>query len=145
MNTTASPNDMTVALARLVKIKIAARISIGFVWLWEGLVPKMLLPSQLQFDMVRRSGLWIGSPEATLWWLGLAIFLYGILIVSGLWEKMVALVSVLAVLFLMILVIGTNPAALADPYGGLAKDACLIVNAALICLWPPHPSTKNTL
>lgn len=143
MNATAYSTDMAGALARLGKIKTAARISIGFVWLWEGLVPKMLLPSQLQFDMVRHSGLWIGSPEATLWWLGLAIFLYGILIVSGLWEKWVALVSTLAVLFLMILVIGTNPAALADPYGGLAKDACLIVNAALICLWPSHTSAKH--
>jgi len=130
------------ALSRLARIKTAARISVGFVWLWEGLVPKMLWPSQLQFDMVRRCGWWIGSPEATLWWLGLAIFLYGVLIVSGLWEKAVALASVLAVLVLMVLVIGTNPAALIDPFGGLAKDACLMVNAALIWFWPRVPSTR---
>ena len=130
------------ALVRLAKIKTAARISVGFVWLWEGLVPKMLWPSQIQFEMVRRSGWWIGSPEATLWWLGLAIFLYGILIVSGLWEKCVALVSVLAVLVLMVLVTSTNPDALMDPFGGLAKDACLMVNAALIWFWPQVPSTQ---
>lgn len=130
------------ALVRLAKIKTAARISVGFVWLWEGLVPKMLWPSQIQFDMVRNSGWWIGSPEATLWWLGLAIFLYGILIVSGLWEKCVALVSVLAVLVLMVLVTSTNPDALMDPFGGLAKDACLMVNAALIWFWPQVPSTQ---
>ena len=123
-------------LQRLAKIKTAARLSIGFVWVWEGLMPKMLYPSQTQFDMVRQSGWWWGSPEQTVWWLGLAMVLAGLAIMSGIKERLAALVSTLAVLVLMVLVIGTNHAALHDPFGALAKDACLFVCAALVWFFP---------
>jgi uncharacterized membrane protein YphA (DoxX/SURF4 family) len=124
------------ALQTLSRIKTAARLSLGFVWVWEGLVPKILFPSQAQSEMVRQSGWWIGSPEQTLFWLGAAMILAGLAIMSGLWEKLAAAVATIAVLILMVLVIGTNPAALHDPYGGLAKDACLFVCAALVWWWP---------
>lgn len=120
----------------LHRIKTAARLSIGLVWVWEGLMPKMLFPNATQFEMVRRSGCWLGTPEDTLWWLGAAMVVAGLAIMSGIWERAAALVSTLAVLVLMVLVIGTNPEALHDPFGGLVKDACLFTCAALVWWWP---------
>ena len=120
----------------LVRVKTAARLSLGFVWLWEGLVPKVLHPSALQIEMVRRSGWWAGSPEETLYWLGIAMIPAGLAIMSGIRERLAVLVATLSVLVLMVLVVGTNPAALHDPFGGLAKDACLFVCAALVWFWP---------
>lgn len=120
----------------LARIKTAARLSLGFVWIWEGLMPKILFPSAVQLEMVRHSGWWLGSPEGTLFWLGVVMVGAGLGIVSGLWEKLAVAVATLSVLVLMVLVIGTNPAALYDPYGGLAKDACLFVCAALVWWWP---------
>jgi len=117
-------------------LKTAARISIGFVWLWEGLVPKLLFPSQLQVEMIQRSGWWWGSPEQTVFWLGIAMIAAGLGIMSGIWERLGVLVATIAVLILMVLVIGTNPASLYDPFGGLAKDACLFVCAAVVWFWP---------
>ena len=127
---------------RLQWLKTAARWSVGFVWVWEGLVPKVLYPPQLEFDMVRRSGLWWGSPEQTVWWLGVAMIIAGLVIMSGIKERLAVLVSTVSVLALMGLVIGTNPAALRDPVGGLAKDACLFACAALVWCFPrlEHPS-----
>lgn len=136
MITTATENNETTALKRLAKIKTAARLALGFVWVWEGLLPKMLWPSQLQCDMVLRSGWWVGSPEATVWWLGLAMVAAGLAIMSGLAERLAVGVATIAVLVLMVLVIGTYPAALCDPFGGLAKDACLFVCAGLVWFWP---------
>lgn len=120
----------------LHRIKTAARFAIGLVWLYEGLVPKIFFPDALQHDMVARSGLWIGSPEDTLFWLGVLIALGGALILSGWRERLLALLSTVAVLALMGCVIATHPAALHDPFGGLIKDACLFVCAALIWWWP---------
>jgi DoxX-like family len=121
----------------LNRLKTAARVSIGLVWIYEGLVPKIFFPDALQHDMVARSGLWLGSPEATLFWLGMAIAFGGLVIISGWKERLMALLSTLAVLVLMVCVIGTHPAALYDPFGGLIKDTCLFVCAAIIWWWPP--------
>jgi uncharacterized membrane protein YphA (DoxX/SURF4 family) len=123
----------------LSRIKTAARLSLGLVWLWEGLVPKVLFPSPLQIDMVRTSGWWWGSPEQTLCWLGWAMVPAGLAIMSGICERAAALVASLSVLVLMGLVIGSNPAALHDPFGGLVKDACLFTCAALVWWWPARP------
>jgi uncharacterized membrane protein YphA (DoxX/SURF4 family) len=125
----------------LRRIKTAARLSLGFVWVWEGLMPKMLFPSPAQFEMVRRSGWWIGSPEHTLFWLGAAMIIAGLAIMSGLREKLAVAVATVSVLVLMVLVIATNPDALHDPFGGLAKDACLFVCAALVWWWPEKRRT----
>jgi uncharacterized membrane protein YphA (DoxX/SURF4 family) len=121
----------------LNRLKTAARVSIGLVWIYEGLVPKIFFPDALQHDMVARSGLWLGPPEATLFWLGMAIAFGGLVIISGWKERLMALLSTLAVLVLMVCVIGTHPAALYDPFGGLIKDTCLFVCAAIIWWWPP--------
>ncbi len=120
----------------LHRVKTLSRSAIGLVWLYEGLVPKIFFPDALQHAMVARSGLWIGSPENTLFWLGIFIALGGVLILSGWQERLLALLSTVAVLVLMVCVIATHPAALHDPFGGLIKDACLFVCAALIWWWP---------
>ena len=127
----------TPAQWRVLKhVKTAARLSIGLVWVWEGLMPKILHPNAAQFEMVRRSGWWWGSPEETLWWLGAAMVVAGLAIMSGIWERAAALISTLAVLVLMVLVIGNHPEALHDPFGGLVKDGCLFTCAALVWWWP---------
>lgn len=120
----------------LNRLKIAARWSLGLVWIYEGLVPKILYPDVLQHAMVARSGLWIGSPEATLFWLGIAIVIGGLAILSGWRERFLAVLSTGIVLVLMVCVIASHPAALYDPFGGLIKDTCLFVCAAIIWWWP---------
>ncbi len=127
----------------LRRIKTAARVSIGLVWVWEGLVPKMLYPDSTQYEMVHRSGWWWGSPQQTLWWLGAAMVVAGLAIMSGIWERAAALISTLAVLVLMVLVIGNHPEALRDPFGGLVKDACLFTCAALVWWWPRTKAAKT--
>jgi uncharacterized membrane protein YphA (DoxX/SURF4 family) len=126
----------------LTRVKTAARLSLGLVWLWEGLLPKVLYPSGLQIEMVRASGWWWGSPEQTLYWLGWAMVLAGLAVMSGIWERAAALVASVSVLVLMVLVIATNPAAIHDPFGGLVKDACLFTCAALVWWWPREANRK---
>ncbi len=111
--TTASLSERDWKILR--RIKTAARLSLGFVWVWEGLMPKILFPSPAQFEMVRRSGWWIGSPEQTLFWLSAAMILAGLAIMSGFWEKLAVAAATISVLVLMVLVITTNPEALHDP------------------------------
>lgn len=125
----------------LHRLKLAARFSVGFVWMWEGLVPKLLFPSPLQIDMVARSGWWIVSPASTLQWLGAAMIVAGLILMSGWQERLAQLVATLSVLILMVLVIGTHPASLNDPFGGLAKDACLFTCSAVV--WFLSPCSRD--
>lgn len=121
-----------IPLHHLHILKLAARISVGFVWLWEGLVPKVLFPDQRQFDMVRSSGWWWGSPEITLHWLGIAQIIAGLIVMFGWKEKLGQVVATVSVIVMMFLVIGNHPAAVHDPFGGLAKDACLFTCSAVV-------------
>jgi uncharacterized membrane protein YphA (DoxX/SURF4 family) len=125
----------------LRRLKIAARLGLGFVWVWEGLVPKILNQTPAEVEMVRHSGLWWVSPEITLQWLGAAMILAGLIVMSGIKERLAVLVATAAVLILMVLVIRNEPASVVDPYGGLAKDACLFVCAAVV--WWLAPLTNG--
>ncbi len=122
----------TLTLHELHYIKLAARFSVGFVWLYEGLVPKILHPSTNQIEMIRTSGWWWGAPEMTMFWLGVAMVVAGIILVSGWLEKLAQVVATASVLVLMVLVIRNYPPALYDPFGGLAKDACLFTCSAMV-------------
>jgi uncharacterized membrane protein YphA (DoxX/SURF4 family) len=124
----------TIPLHHLHYLKLAARFSVGFVWLWEGLVPKVLFPDQRQFDMVLNSGWWWGSPQATLHLLGIAQIIAGLILMSGWLEKLGQVVATVSVIVMMFLVIGNHPAAVHDPFGGLAKDACLFTCSAVVFL-----------
>ena len=124
--------NTTISLTRLHMLKTAARCSVGFVWIYEGLVPKILHVSDRQVCMVQSSGWWWESPETTLHVLGVAMIIAGLVIMSGWLERLAQVVATLSVLVLMVLVISNYPPALYDPFGGLAKDACLFTCSALV-------------
>ncbi len=125
-------------------LKVAARCAVAFVWLYEGLVPKILFPSAMQVDMVRHSGWWWGSPEVTVQWLGIAMVVAALILMSGWLEKLAQLVATVSVLVLMVLVIRNHPEALHDPFGGLAKDACLFTCSAVVWLLSGRTGGQNS-
>jgi hypothetical protein len=51
---------------------------------------------------------------------------------SGWLEKLGQVVATVSVIVMMCLVIGNHPAAVHDPFGGLAKDACLFTCSAVV-------------
>ncbi|MDB6139859.1 MAG: hypothetical protein JWO94_2931 [Verrucomicrobiaceae bacterium] len=134
-------NTTGVTNVQLHRLKVAARCAVGFVWLYEGLVPKILHVSDHQIEMVQSSGWWWGSPTTTLNWLGIAMMIAGLVLMIGWWEKLAQVVATAAVLVLMVLVIRNFPPALYDPFGGLAKDACLFTCSAVVWLLSGKTST----
>ena len=125
-------NTIDVSIVALYRLKVAARFAVGFVWIYEGLVPKILHTSVEQICMVQRSGWWWGSPLLTLQVLGAAMIIAGIILMSGWLERRAQEVATCAVLVLMVLVARNYPPALYDPFGGLAKDACLFTCSAVV-------------
>lgn len=126
---------------KLWLIKTIARWALGLVWLYEGLVPKILFLRADEIDLVQRSGLVWRSPVWTLLILGIAQMLVGLWLLAGLAERVAIFVSTGWMLVLIVLVAGGNPGMLTDPYGALIKDLCLL--ACAMTVWQLSPETRS--
>lgn len=111
MNMTTENATLADHVPLLHSLKVVARLAVGFVWFWEGLVPKILRVTPVEIEMVTRSGFWLGSPEATLCGIGVAMILAGIILMSGVLERPAQVVATTSVLVLMVLVVRNSPGA----------------------------------
>ncbi len=116
----------------LWNLKVVCRWSLGLVWIWEGLVPKMILTTEAQRRLVERSGLYWPDPDGWLVMLGGGMIVAGAVLCTGWRERGAVLTASLAMTVLIFLVVGNNPASLGDLHGGIAKDACLYAVAWVV-------------
>jgi hypothetical protein len=112
--------------------KVVARTALGLVWVVEGVIPKILVVRPEEIALVERSSLYWPTPQATLAALGVAEAITGGWILSGKAERVLALVAGTASAAIAGLVGSLEPAALADPYGGLVKNLGLLACAAAV-------------
>ena len=125
----------------LERIKTISRVALGLVWLYEGLVPKLLFLRADELDLVKRSGIFWRTPEWTLQVLGIAQIAFGIWLITAWAERFAVALATIWMVVLIVLVACANPAMLTDPYGALVKDFCLI--ACAITVWTLAPLTKS--
>ncbi len=123
--------------ARARAVRIACRLSLGLVWLYEGLVPKVLFIRPDQIELVERSGLYFGQPERFLQLLGIAQAAFALWLLAGYAERLAVAIATAGMAILIVLVAGNNPGMLTDPYGALIKDLCLIACAYAVWLLQP--------
>ena len=123
------------------QLRLVCRWALGLVWIWEGLVPKILWPTDAQRELVVRSGLYWPDPDTYLNMLGIAMIIAGIIICSGWLERLAVLVATLSLGILIVLVVGFRPEALSDMHGGIAKDACLVACAWVV--WKLSPGVHQ--
>jgi len=118
---------------RLHIIKVISRAALGLVWLYEGLVPKILFLRADEIGLVQASQLVWRTPRLTLQILGVAQIVVGLWLIIGIAERAAVFIATLWMLILIVLVASGNPSMLIDPYGALVKDFCLI--ACAITVW----------
>lgn len=118
-------------------VVLISRLSLGLVWFYEGLVPKLLFVRPDQTDLVRRSGIYFGTPEFFLQLLGAAQVTFAIWLLSGFAERLAVAIATLGMWILIVLVAMAKPGMLTDPYGALIKDLCL--TACAYTVWALSP------
>ena len=123
------------------RVRIACRIALGLVWLYEGLVPKLLVIRADQLDLVQRSGLYFGTPESFLKLLGIVQVAFALWLLGGYAERLAVAIATIGMAILIVLVAGNNPWMLTDPYGALVKDLCLI--ACAYAVWVLSPAAAH--
>ena len=125
------------------QVRIICRVALGLVWLYEGLVPKLLFVRPDQIDLVERSGLYFATPELFLQLLGAAQVVCGLWLLAGFAERLAVFTATTGMVILIVLVARVNPAMLTDPYGALIKDLCLIACAFTVWTLSPGPGFKR--
>ena len=126
-----------ISTSTLDRVRIVSRTALGLVWLYEGVVPKLLFPRPEQTELVRNSGLSFGAAELTLQVMGVAQALVGLWLLSGIAERIAAAFATAWMCVLIVLVARGIPAMLTDPFGALAKDLCLIACAYTVWVLSP--------
>jgi uncharacterized membrane protein YphA (DoxX/SURF4 family) len=133
--------ELTIAERESGRIQLARLISrwaLGLVWVYEGLVPKILFQHAHpeQTALVAQSAFCLGSPATTLHVLGWAQVALGVTLLSGWRDRVVAAIATGWMGALIVLVGTGRPGMWSDPFGALAKDLCLIACAAVLWLLP---------
>ncbi len=110
-------------------VPLVLRLGLGFMWLFEGLVPKWIVPSPAEIEMVARTALVPYHIPLFLRFLGGAEAMLGLFILTGLWVRGLAVFQV-GLLTAFTAIIGwTSPASLWDPLGTLSMNLGLMGGA----------------
>lgn len=126
----------------LYQLKVVCRWSLGLVWIWEGIVPKILMPTPMQTRVVEKSGLYWPDPATWLVVLGIGMILMGLVLCIGWLERLAVLLATVAMTILIVLVVGNNfHDSVGDMHGGIAKDLCLYACAWVV--WKLAPLAPN--
>jgi uncharacterized membrane protein YphA (DoxX/SURF4 family)/demethoxyubiquinone hydroxylase (CLK1/Coq7/Cat5 family) len=122
----ADAGDRKGRLAPVWAVPLILRVGLGVMWLYEGLVPKWLWPSQAEVEIVARTGLIPVHIPLFLGLLGLVEAALGLTVLAGLWTRGMAVLQV-GLLGVFTAIVGwTSPAYLADPLGTLSKNLALV-------------------
>jgi uncharacterized membrane protein YphA (DoxX/SURF4 family) len=116
----------------LLTLKRVARFCLGFIWIYLGLVPKLLFQVPMEREIVRRIGLYLFSPAATIRVLGVLEIGLGIWLLTGFRERLACVVTSAFLITMVMLVVFEEPMLLAGPFGGIAKNAGLLVLAWMV-------------
>jgi uncharacterized membrane protein YphA (DoxX/SURF4 family) len=132
-----------VPAAAIASVERTARVALAVVWLYEGLVPKILFATPTEIDLVARSGIYWPTPRAMLWFVGACEVCGGLWLVSGRATRVAA-----ALCFALVLVVGgmcaaLEPSILYHPFGGLSKNVGLLACAAAVYRLAPYKSLAH--
>ena len=127
---------MTDHQARCIRqAKLALRLGLGFIWMYEGLVPKLLVPiTKLERDVVAASGLVPNGFESPfIQGLGVLEILLGVLVAAGIWLRPLCVVQAASVASFTLIIPIAHPSALSHPFGLLSKNIPIL--GAIVALW----------
>jgi hypothetical protein len=109
----------------------AGRLTSAAIWIYQGLVPKLLVPDTGELEILRASGLFAGSEGAVVTAVGAGEIAFGLALLvfhrskAILWVQIVALIALLAGAAL------SNPALLVAPFNPVALTLAIVGLAAM--------------
>ena len=116
----------------LYRILTIARIGLGLVWVYQGIVPKLFFPMEFELDIIERSQMYLHSPRVMIFLVGIGETAIGLWLLSGYRERFACLFATSFMLLLQVIVVFIEPSLLIGPFGGIAKNIGLIALAWIV-------------
>jgi hypothetical protein len=107
---------------RLSAIHALARITLAFVWIWHGLIPKLLLQQADEQRMLRDAGV----PVHWLPWIGVVEIYFGVMLLCTWNQRAILLVNALLMVLATILVAVQSPVFLRAAFNPITLNVTLI-------------------
>jgi uncharacterized membrane protein YphA (DoxX/SURF4 family) len=127
-------------------LRLVARLSLAVVWLGEGLGLKLWLRDPDELAIVAASGMWVGSPEATLVAVGVLETVAGVVLLVGYRERLAVAVTTVAMCLITAAVVWADPTLVLAPLTGVLKNSAVAVCGAVVwTLAEPQPHRRLAL
>ncbi len=127
----------------LTRIHLLARASVGFVWIYHGLVPKIIYRDWSEMTLLHDLGVDIQFVPALLQTLGLAEIAFGVLLLTicrwrwPLWATMGIMLGGL------LSIARHSPANLHTAFNPVSLNGLMLVMAVIALISQPRPVTKS--
>ncbi|WP_221566946.1 DoxX-like family protein [Alkalihalobacillus sp. TS-13] len=117
---------------------------LAVVWIYQGLVPKLLFPDSGELAIVQKSGLFVGFEETVLLMIGFLEIAFGLIFLLPIKKKKVFYINVVVLLGLLAGAIFSNPAILVAPFNPIALTLVMVGLSVIGILNSKGiPSAKN--
>ena len=109
----------TTAMQAMIHLALAA------IWIYQGLIPKLLYPDSGELEILRGSGLFVGFEPMILLWVGMAEILFGILFLFVSSRK-IHYANVAGLLVLALGAIGSQPEIFIAPFNPISLTIAMV-------------------
>jgi len=116
--------QLTVMLANFV---------LGIVWIYQGLIPKLLFPDTGELEILKDSGIFAGNEAVALIWVGIAEMAFGFILVF-IHKKPIHYLNVFGLLLLSIGAVSSNLKIFALPFNPFSLNISMIALSVIALL-----------
>lgn len=109
----------------------ASRIGLSAIWLWHGIVPKLVFPETGELDLVRGAHMFPGNEAAVVKTIGLLEVAFAIALLVFHRSKAILWLMIVALIGLLVAAAGSRPSILAGPFSPVSLTIAMITVAAM--------------
>jgi hypothetical protein len=121
---------------QMIKAQLTALISsiaLSLVWIYQGLIPKLLFTDTGEIEILKQSGLFIGNEKSVLTFIGWAEIFFG-LIILFVHKKSIHIINIIALLLLSAAAIFSNAIIFTFPFYPFSLNFSLIAISTIAFL-----------
>ena len=107
--------------------------ALSLVWIYQGLIPKLLFTGTGEIEILKQSGLFSGNEKSVLTVIGWAEILFGI-IIFFVYRKAIHILNIIALLILSLGAIFSNPAIFTFPFNPFSLNISMIIISTIAIL-----------